>query len=703
MAEREAPRTKQRPIVRLGIFFISHSLLFSVVCCTAGVLALLLLPVLAKNTYISENALMPGSGNPMLSSQDVPEANKLVKDVIALNSKSRGAGIERQRLIAQYMSDLGAEVNYHKFRPQAVQFHPLHFFSSPDSGITEQNVSCSSYGTNVVGIIRAPRGDGKEAIVLVTPYNSAKINQGEAFSLGIAYSVFSLLTRVTWLAKDIIWLVADSQHGEYAAVAAWLREYHTPVFTRLRTADAEICLEINNVHEVKESPIAERKIYDEFRRAGTMAAALVIKVVDKKEQFEDSLSIYAEASNGQMPNLDLINIVNYLAVHRQGLRAKVDKMWSVLDSKWLKILGELFESAGQVARSLNPQWKFGIPAADYVEGTATLASSLYNQALGIPTGPHGAFRDYQVDAITLEISSRASFDSKNRRNEFLLRCGRLIEGVIRSVNNLLEKFHQSFFLYLLTSPGKFVSVGVYMIAFALLVAPLPMVAASLYADANNLDSVQKDEPTSSTSVADEPGITLRSWKWINAAKKVFVVHLWGSVVSLFPYLIDQIPNCSPTRSFLLWVLFSTLSFLIMFVILASPFSHSFASPLHVGEWAILKSVTISVAFIGLCLMSVINFSTAEIGGLLIVPMCLLAHPLKLDLRDLNLKTFSRVSCNLVLGFIGFPPATFIILKGGFEGFSSIDVGDFWNWLESLWAWNSATYLFIEDQWHYFVC
>ncbi|KAH7525268.1 hypothetical protein FEM48_Zijuj06G0207000 [Ziziphus jujuba var. spinosa] len=241
----------------------------------------------------------------MLSSQDVSEANKWVKDVIALNSKSRGAGI-----------------------------------------------------TNVVGIIKAPRGDGKEAIILVTPFNSAKINQGEALSLGIAYSVFSLLTRVTWLAKDLIWLGADSQHGEYAAVAAWLREYHTPLFTRLRTTDVEICLEINNVHEVEENPIAERKIYDEFRRAGTMAAALVIKVVDKKEQSEDSLSIYAEASNGQMPNLDLINIVNYLAVHRQGLWAKVDKMWSVLDSKRLKILGELFETAGQVARSLNPLWKF---------------------------------------------------------------------------------------------------------------------------------------------------------------------------------------------------------------------------------------------------------------------------------------------------------------------------------------------------------
>lgn len=33
---------------------------YSVLCCTAGILALLLLPVLAINTHVSENALMPG-------------------------------------------------------------------------------------------------------------------------------------------------------------------------------------------------------------------------------------------------------------------------------------------------------------------------------------------------------------------------------------------------------------------------------------------------------------------------------------------------------------------------------------------------------------------------------------------------------------------------------------------------------------------
>lgn len=271
------------------------------------------------------------------------------------------------------MADLGGDVSYHNFYPELNKFHPPHFFSSPDPGIVKVNYSCSSYGINTIGIVRAPRGDGKEAIVLVTPYNSSNISLGEALSLGIAYSVFSLLTHVSWLAKDIIWLAADSRHGEYASVVSWLRDYHTPSFGGLEKLNAKAC---------RRSLVTGSEVSDSFKRAGTMAAALVIKVADKSEEFDkDSLSIYAEASNGQMPNLDLINIVNYLAVHGQGFRVKVDKLLSLLDSTWLKILGETVESLGKMARDINPDWKFGIPVAEYIEGTATLASSLYNQVI----------------------------------------------------------------------------------------------------------------------------------------------------------------------------------------------------------------------------------------------------------------------------------------------------------------------------------
>lgn len=687
MAETEVSKKRKRPIARLAVLLLSHSILVSVICCAGGVLGLLLLPVLAKNTYISENALMPGSASSMLSNHEVSEANKLIKELNNLHSNPLGAAIESHGIIAQHMSNLGAEVNHHKFHPQLNHFHPLHFFSSPGSGLIQENSTCSLYGINTVGIIRAPRGDGKEAIVLVTPYNAAKGGVRETLSLGIAYSVFSLLTRVTWLAKDIIWLVADSQYGEYAPVAAWLRDYHTPAFSNLDSLNTETCHVGNNIFESKKANL-ETKISYGIRRSGTMAAALVLEVAYRNEK-EDTLGIYAEASNGQMPNLDLINIVHYLAVHRQGLRVQVEKFCSLLNSKWLKSLGEVFESLGKLVKTLNPDWKFGISAADYVEGAATFASSLYYQALGVPTGPHGAFRDYQVDAITLEFSLRTSFDRLDRRNDFLLHGGRLIEGVIRSVNNLLEKFHQSFFLYLLTSPSKFVSVGVYMIAFALLVAPLPVVAASLYAKTLDLNPTSEKDKS---AASNELGSVLRSWKWLNSAKTVFVVHFWGATVSLLPYFISQIPDSDPTTNFSVWILLSILTLEILRWILASPSSHIYGLPQ--GEWAILKSATISSFFIGLCLMSVINFATAEIGALLMVPMALMAHPLKLDVSDQNLRSILRVIGNLVLGVISFPPATFFVFKGVLEGFRGIKAADFWNWVEALWAWNSATYLYI---------
>lgn len=286
---------------------------------------------------------------------------------------------ESQKLVARYMSDLDAEVSYHKFHPELNQFHPLHFFSGPDARSIQENLTCSLYGLNTVGIIRAARGDGKEAIVLVTPYNFESNNLDGALSLGIMYSVFSLLTRVTWLAKDIIWIVADSRFGEYAPVAAWLKDYHAPLFSSLGTENAEMCKENDNILELTYTFNTKRKTYDGIKRAGTMAAALVLKVGERSANFEDTLSIYAEASNGQMPNLDLINVVNYLAVHRQGLHVKVEKFWSLLDSTYLKIFGEIFEFLGTLARSINPEWKFGIPVADYIEGAATLASSLYHQ------------------------------------------------------------------------------------------------------------------------------------------------------------------------------------------------------------------------------------------------------------------------------------------------------------------------------------
>ncbi|CAL9094299.1 unnamed protein product, partial [Musa acuminata var. zebrina] len=92
----------------------------SVVCCIAGSIAFLLLPLLAKNTYVSENALMPGSANPMFSSQDALEVKRFVEEMID-KENTKATGIEIAKLIGRQMVDVGAELYYHKFQPHANQ------------------------------------------------------------------------------------------------------------------------------------------------------------------------------------------------------------------------------------------------------------------------------------------------------------------------------------------------------------------------------------------------------------------------------------------------------------------------------------------------------------------------------------------------------------------------------------------------------
>ncbi|KAK1277304.1 hypothetical protein QJS04_geneDACA003618 [Acorus gramineus] len=619
---------------------------------------------------------MPGSANPTFSERDVREADGLVEKIMSLKSMGGETGIELPRLIAQHMADVGAEVYHHEFHPQIDQFHPLHFFSCTSNGrMVLYNNSCVSAGINSVGIARASRGDGKESIILVTPYNAEKLEVSDALSLGLGYSMFTHLSRVSWLAKDIVWLAADSQYGEYGSIAAWLKDYHNPTYTDYpEKHDNEMCHQTNS-HDSRD----EKNDFNIFRRAGTMAAALVLRVVDDLEDSNiDTLTIYSEASNGQMPNLDLINIVHFLAIHRQGLQVKIEKVGSLLNSVWLKFVGELVEWTGKVAVRLNPQWRFGIPAAEYVDGTATLASSLYYQALGVPTGSHGAFRDYQVDAITLEFSPRTSSYKDIGQSAFLLRGGRLIEGVIRSINNLLEKFHQSFFLYLLSAPNKFVSVGVYMISFALLIAPLPISAAALFSSPNTSEA--------------KPGDTLqfRTWQWVHSARVVFIVYLWAGIVCLLPYPISNFPDMTSTTCTLAWVGLSTFIHFILFKVITYP-----SNAQRIDEWKVLKAVMIAVTMIGLGLMSIINYATAQIGGLMLVPMCLIVHPLKRYLREgIGFKAVLFLTGTVLLGIAAFPLSTIMILKGWFNGFDGVSIGDFWDWTESLWVWNSATYLYL---------
>ena len=127
---------------------------------------------------------------------------------------------------------IGADFYLHPFSVPGSPFFPMCFFFSRSSlqrGSTEMtigNSNCNNtkvLGVNVVGIARAPRGEGNEAIALVTPFNTRSLTDADAFSLGLGLSLFHLLKKAQWLAKDIIWVAVDTEFGFHSGVSAWLR------------------------------------------------------------------------------------------------------------------------------------------------------------------------------------------------------------------------------------------------------------------------------------------------------------------------------------------------------------------------------------------------------------------------------------------------------------------------------------------------
>ena len=130
------------------------------------------------------------------------------------------------------------------------------------------------------------------------------------------------------------------------------------------------------------------------------------------------------------------------------------------------------------------------------------------------------------------------------------------------------------------------SVGVYMIRFALLLAPLPIVAAAL---ADGSRSMEKPvdklmEHGKADDIADIPQSKGGSCRCLQATKVLLVI--WAVLVSLLPYYITQIPDATPMQSALIWVVLSIVILIALSVLFGSPYSAGV-------EWKLLKATMIT--------------------------------------------------------------------------------------------------------------
>ncbi|CAN6630107.1 GPI transamidase component Gaa1p [Trichomonascus vanleenenianus] len=330
-----------------------------------GVAWLMVLPMQGqfRNTYISENALLPAQAMTYFRESEWHVTRGYREEVHLLEHADEET---RVATIAQWFDDVGLKTARHHWQVE----HNGEIFN----------------GTNIYGVLHAPRGDNTEAMVLVAPWTNAagEFNDG---GVTLVAALTRYLKKWSVWSKNIVFVVTTDSH---LSLRSWVEAYHTSL----------------------------------ENTAGSIEGAIVLDYSSKYDYF-DAIEIFYDGLNGQQPNLDLFNTVVNIANHEH-----------------LKVIIQgVTEQIG-----------------DYHSRGITLLRGIMRQLTSGVMGPgpgSETFSGWRIDAVTLRAVG-------NKGPHDITTFGRIAESTLRSVNNLLEHFHQSFFFYFLMAPKKFVSIGTYL-------------------------------------------------------------------------------------------------------------------------------------------------------------------------------------------------------------------------------------------------
>lgn len=399
----------------------------------AGGAALLALPVFAREAFLDENALLAGAAAP------------------ALGAQHAALGVAAADAAAAALAN-GADPCG---RAMAVA---APWLTLPPRGLDLPGSAAGSAGV-AVGGARAPRGDGSEALALVTP---VRPGAGGTDALAAAAAVMAALGQAPWLAKDVLWLCVAAPQGEAGAasegdaVHAWLHEYHRPGGA---AAAAE------------RTDLASGQSVPGFLRGGALQLAVALEppaASAASARGSGALELELEVVGGgrhfdRLPNQDLFNTVVSLA----------------------RAMDVPLRLAGSPPPPADPQRASVCPPRSLAEYLACLSGLLefsrkQAAAAASPSsaapGLHTPFAAFAVDAVTLRggPGAGAAWDAAAVR-----RMATLLELTLRSGNNLLEKFHHSSWLYALPATGSFVGPEAYLAAPVLACLALVLQAVSL--------------------------------------------------------------------------------------------------------------------------------------------------------------------------------------------------------------------------------
>lgn len=496
-------------------------------------------PPLTQRTYMSENAM----GSTMVEEQFAAgdRARGLARDFAA---QRRRSGALPVAWLERTMRSVGLEVYTQSFSRK------LPF---PDETHERYMVS----GTNVYGILRAPRAASTESLVLTAPCGPDSANSQ---AVGLLLALAAHFRGQIYWAKDIIFLVTEQ---DLLGTEAWLEAYHDV-----------------NITGMQSSPLQGR--------AGAIQAAVALEL---SSDVVTSLDVAVEGLNGQLPNLDLLNLFQTFC-QKGGLLC-------TLQGK------------------LQPQdWTAGDGP---LQGLRTMLLMVLQQASGRPQGPHGLFLRYRVEALTIR-----GINSFRQYKYDLVAVGKALEGVFRKLNHLLERLHQSFFFYLLPALSRFVSIGLYMPAAGFLLLVLGLKALELWMQLHEA-GVGPEEP----GAASGPGPPLVPAQSVGLASLVAPL-LISQAMGLALYILPVLGQHVATQHFPVAETEAVVLTLLAIYAAGLALPHSTQRVVSAQApdrgWMALKLVALTYLALQLACITLTNFSLGFLLAATMVPAAALTKP-----------------------------------------------------------------------------
>ncbi|KAF9454645.1 Gaa1-domain-containing protein [Macrolepiota fuliginosa MF-IS2] len=511
-------------------------------------------PRLGRGTYIDENALQPGQVNTYWNWGDVHAADVYLEQLELLRD-SNATSHQRAQFLMNEFAKLGLSPATQKYS----------FQSSSNHG--------SINGANAYAILASPRGPRNEAMVISASWLS-RIGEGDGtLNLRGVSTVLALarfLKNYSLWAKDIVFVIGD---GYLDGMHAWLNAYHGVKQSNLEAEPLELT-------------------------SGVIWTALNI---DYPGHSFSHLGLFFEGLNGRLPNQDLMNSVQHIARYTGQVPVTVYDHLEWRDPSAQP--SELTFLPSPLCH--HPEIK------EFAYRAKNILRHIGYQARGRASGVHGLYHQFRIDAVTVFAVPAIGPHGFHA-------LGRIVESSLRTMNNLLERLHASFFFFILTTPDQFMKIGSYLPSAILISVAMMFRGLRCWVDAG----WRPDHPHSKKGDHSPriPVWSRRSRPVLHVFAMMLMTHLCGVVLFLI------------VRSSFFLYRQKLLTPLIVLAVSLVPFVvPKIYYPFHQGvapAWLLLKALNLCFASTVISTITVLNFSLAALLAVALGLPLLLAQPSK---------------------------------------------------------------------------